>query len=123
MDLTTVDEDDGCPRDSDKRERKQKAMAKAKSEQPTLLVGSPMCTAFSLWQRLNDKIRDPKVCADEKARGLLRLSFCVDLYREQHRNGRYFLHEHPAQATSWQTEVVEKLSKEDGIIRVTCDQC
>ena len=98
-------------------------MDKVSRERPMLLVGSPMCTAFSSWQRINDKIMDPTVCAAEKARGLIHLSFCVDLYREQHKNNRYFLHEHPASATSWQSEVMEKLSSEDGIIKVTCDQC
>ena len=98
-------------------------MEKVRREQPMLLVGSPMCTAFSSWQRINDKIRDPATCAAEKARGLLHLSFCVDLYREQHKHGRYFLHEHPAQATSWQSEVMERFSSEDGTLRVTCDQC
>ena len=72
-----------------------------------------MCTAFSSWQRIHDKIR----------RALVHLSFCVDLYREQARNGRYFVREHPATATSWQSEVMESFSKEPGMIKATADQC
>ena len=81
-----------------------------------------MCTAFSSWQRINDKIRDPEVCADEKKRALVHLNFCIDLYREQHENGRYFVHEHPASATSWQTDRMEALCRVPGIVKATCDQ-
>ena len=88
-----------------------------------LLIGSPMCTAFSSWQRINDKIRDPETCASEKRRALVHLSFCVDLYKEQMKNNRYFVHEHPASATSWQSEVMESLSRQPGVLKVTCDQC
>ena len=82
-----------------------------------------MCTAFSSWQRINDKIRDPAVCAAEKARALVHLSFCVELYREQLKHNRYFVHEHPASATSWQSEVMESLAAEPGVVKATCDQC
>ena len=98
-------------------------MLKVRNEKPALLIGSPMCTAFSSWQRINDKIRDPAVCAREKERALVHLNFCIDLYREQHKHGRYFVHEHPASATSWQTEKMESLSSETGVLKATCDQC
>ena len=48
LDLTTVDEF-GRPWDFSKDEMQQKAMKKFKEEQPTLIVGSPMCTAHSPW--------------------------------------------------------------------------
>ena len=37
--------------------------------------------------------------------------------------GRYFLHEHPAYASSWQTEIIEIIMRDDGVIKATCDQC
>ena len=49
--------------------------------------------------------------------------FCASLYQEQFKNSRYFLHEHPAHASSWQTDIMEKLMREPGVMRVTCDQC
>ena len=82
-----------------------------------------MCTALGSWQRINDRIRDPAVCVAEKARALVHLSFCVDLYREQARNGRYFVHEHLASATSWQSDVMESSSREPWMIKATADQC
>ena len=86
-------------------------------------VGSPMCMAFSTWQRISDKIRDPYVVKCEKQRAIMHLEFCIELYREQARHGRYFLHEHPAYASSWQEAVVEGLLKEQGVVTATCDQC
>ena len=47
--------------------------------------------------------------ANELKRAQEHLKFCVELYREQTKGGRYFLHEHPAYAPSWQTDVIEKL--------------
>ena len=58
LDLTTNDAD-GRAWNFDEKEMRERAMAKLKAEEPQLLVGSPMCTAFSTWQRINNKIRDP----------------------------------------------------------------
>ena len=92
----------------------------SRSERPMLLIGSPMCTAFSTWQRINDKIRDPSVCAAEKARAVVHLEFSISLYREQLRNGRYFLHEHPAYATSWQEDAMKRLDGRELVLRLPC---
>ena len=122
LDLTTADAD-GKLWDFDSKIMRDRAMQKVKDERPMLLVGSPMCTAFSTWQRINDKIRDPVVVAGEKKRAIQHLEFCVELYKEQMRHGRYFIHEHPAYATSWQEASIENLLKERGVERATCDQC
>ena len=61
-----------------------------------LLVGSPMCIAFSTQQRINNKIRCPVTVAAQRKRAKERLVFCVALYRLYASGGRYFLHEHPA---------------------------
>ena len=82
-----------------------------------------MCTAFGSWQRINDKIRDPAICAAEKARCLMHLSFCIDLHREQHRSGRYFLHEHPASALSWRTDDIKSIEKHVTVQTTVGDQC
>ena len=39
----------------------------------------------------------------------MHIEFCIELYREQLKHGRYFLHEHPAYATSWQLEAMQRL--------------
>ena len=88
-----------------------------------MLIGPPMCTASSTWQRINDNIRCPVIVAAEKRRAIGHLEFCALLYRQQLKNGRYFLHEHPAFATSWQEAVIQKTMSEPGVEIATCDQC
>ena len=85
-------------------------MRKVKEERPQLLIGSPMCTSFFIWQRLNNLIRIPVKVAAEKKRAVEHLEFRMELHREQMRHGRCFLHEHPAYASSWHEEVVQKVS-------------
>ena len=102
---------------------RDRARKRLLDERPMLLVGSPMCTAFSTWQRINNKIRDPVTVAGELRRAKQHLEFCVELYRIQVQGGRYFVHEHPAYASSWQTEIMESIMKDDGVTKATCDQC
>ena len=52
LDLTTHDVD-GRHWDFDEEELRNRAWAKVKSEQPLILIGTPMCTAFSAWQHIN----------------------------------------------------------------------
>ena len=79
-----------------------------------LFVGSPMCTAFSTWQRTNNMSGSPVT---------VHLEFRMDLYCQQIKEGRYFLHEHPAHASLWQNKTVDAMRKRDDVIRATCDQC
>ena len=108
MDLTTADTD-GSLWDFDSKVMRECAMRKVQEERPQLLIGSPMCTVFSTWQRINIFIRCPVTVAAEKKRAVERLAFSVKLYREQMRHGRYFVHEHTAYATPWQEKVINIL--------------
>ena len=82
LDLTVADSD-GRQWDFDDEEMRRRAWAKVKSERPLLLIGSPMCTAFSAWQHINNAKRDPATVAKEYARGLSHLRFCCELYAYQ----------------------------------------
>ena len=121
-DLTTADED-GSLWDFDSKVMRDCAMAKVKSERPQLLIGSPMCTAFSTWQRINNLIRDPATVAAEKRRAVEHLSFCVELYKEQLKHGSFVLHVYPAYATSWQEAVIRQMMSEPGVVTASCGQC
>ena len=92
LDFTTP-EADGYVWDFNKVECRNKAMKLVKRTKPYMLVGSPECTPFSTIQNLN--MRTPagydKVMA-ERAQGEVHLEFCRQLYMEQVRGGRYFLH-------------------------------
>ena len=51
------------------------------------------------------------------------IKFCIELYRSQIASGRFFMHEHPHSASSWQLpEVMELLCHRD-VESVTCDMC
>ena len=82
-----------------------------------------MCTAFSTWQRISDKIRCLLTVAAEKWRAAAHLEFSTQLCREHLTNGRYFPHEHSAYATSWQVPVTQKTMNEPGVETATHDQC
>ena len=88
-----------------------------------LLVGSPMCTAFCAWQKLNAQKRDPAVVKREWDRAMIHLEFVCRLYLLQIKAGRYFLHEHPVAASSWKEICIRKLMDLPGVTRVNGDQC
>ena len=73
--------------DLDSKDMRERAMRKVKEERPQLLIGSPMCTAFSTWQLINNLIRCPVMVAAEKRRAVEHLASSVELYREQMRHG------------------------------------
>ena len=58
-------------------------MKKVREDRPQLLIGSPLCTVFSTWQRINHLICYPVIVAAEKKRAIEHVEFCMELYREQ----------------------------------------
>ena len=103
LDLTTTDES-GMPWDFSRHECREKARRMIRETRPLLLVGSPMCTWFSIIQNLNRGKVDPVVWEKGYKQAVEHLKFVFELYDMQVRGGRYFLHEHPASATSWKLE-------------------
>ena len=47
----------------------------------------------------------------------------ASLYAEQAAAGRYFLHEHPSGALSWNLTAIKDLRELPGVVRVNADQC
>ena len=86
LDLTSNDVD-GRAWSFDEKEMRDRAIKKLMVEKLQLLVGSPKCTAFSTWQRANNKIRDPMIVANELKWAKEHLESCVELYREQIKGG------------------------------------
>ena len=124
LDLSGNDEN-GHAWDFTRADMREKAKALVLKERPYVLIGSPPCTAFSSWQHLNaarlgwtaQEIRR------RRAEGELHVRFCCELYKLQAAAGRYYLHEHPANATSWQLEEVRAMLQLDGTRQVVGDQC
>eukprot|EP00972_Heterocapsa_arctica_P031350 4617533-Heterocapsa_arctica.AAC.1 len=63
-----------------------------------------MCTKFSALQALSARRRDPEEVGRQLVEAEVHLRFCRELYELQIRHGDYFVHEHPASATSWRCE-------------------
>ena len=122
LDLTTVDEQ-GKAWDFSIPERREEARRRIAREKPMFLVGSPMCTAFCAWQRLNASRRDPGVVRREYNKAMIHLEFVCQLYRDQMEADRYWLHEHPATASSWQERCISMLSNMEGVDKTVGDQC
>ena len=75
LDLTCND-DSGNAWDFSIPSQRKKAETLLAEQQPTLLIGSPMCTPFSNIQNINKARRDPAVIENEIARGRLHLAWC-----------------------------------------------
>ena len=123
LDITCTDPDDGMPWDFDKAEKREKARRLLRMQKPLFLVGSPMCTAWCTWQRLNALRRSPEVTEEMMTRARVHLAFVASLYREQVEGGRFFLHEHPQAAGSWNEECIKDIMKLPGVSRVDAHQC
>lgn len=81
--MTTVDPDDGQPWDFNNQEKAFKAEEIIKTRRTLLLIGSPMCAAFSQLQSLNFRKMNPEELAKLIEYGSRHLEWCVDLYNTQ----------------------------------------
>ena len=53
--------------------------------------------------------------AKEHVQAMVHIKFVMEHYQLQAAAGRYFLHEHPAQASSWEEDVVRKTASIDDV--------
>ena len=94
-----------------------------KESQPLFLIGSPPCTACLPLQNLSRMKRDPKVVEAEMEAARVHLRCCMRLYALQVREGRFFVHEHPAEASSWEEQCVAEIAAMDDVGMVMLDMC
>ena len=90
---------DGQPRDLGKRQVHDKVKGMVRMSKPFIVIGSPPCTAFNKLQGWNRYKRDSDVAKSELKAAKAHVKVCFELYEEQRRTGRYFIHEHPSSAT------------------------
>ena len=76
----TVPEENGEPWDFLRPSMRIEAQKLLDEQKPMLLVGTPMCTAFSIWQFINDKKCDAKIVDSEKKSGRAHLAWMCKLY-------------------------------------------
>ena len=82
-----------------------------------------MSTQFTQWQRLSAaKTNDKQALERARAAAIAHMDFVVLLYEEQVAGGRYFLHQHPRHADSWDLKSVRRLRSTPGVEFVHGDQ-
>ena len=90
--------------DFNRTEDRRRNWNHVKQQKPLILIGSPSCREFSILQYMNtgkSHARDQEIIRSHK-RAVKHHEFCMLLYyREQMQQGRYFVHEQPAAASSW----------------------
>ena len=123
FDITCNDPADGKPWDFTLKAKRDRARALLRKQKPLFLIGSPVCTAWCSWQALNATRRNPKTVEKEMIEARVHLDFVISLYVEQIAGGRFFLHEHPAYASSWSEDAMRELESTPGVRRITSDQC
>ncbi len=123
LNLTTNDPDDGTPWNFDLPEKREKALKLLRAQKPLFVIGSPACARWCTWQALNDLRRDVRTIEEEKRTADIHLKFMVQIYQEQIDGERFFLHEHPEGAGSWNEDCVESILRSPGVSRVRADQC
>ena len=74
LDLTTCDED-GRPWNFDQVEMRNRAVRRLLKDEPTLLIGSPLCTAFGQMNNINDYKMEPAEVERRVAYGREHLEF------------------------------------------------
>jgi hypothetical protein len=97
---------------------RQEARQHVEEEKRRWIIGCPPCTFFPLWnQGMNHKKMDPERVEVPRKEAVQHLHFVMGLYKLQLENGRHFLHEHPATASSWADPLMERLMKQRGVLQ------
>lgn len=122
LDITTTDTD-GQAWDFNRAEMRNRAARLILRDKPLLLIGSPMCTVYSSMNQINHARMSPEVVRLRFQYARRHLEFCIKLYQMQIEAGRYFVHEHPHTASSWEESCVQSILKQQNVTRVVGDQC
>ena len=123
FDITEMDPDDNMPWDLNLKSKRDKIRHIIKSCKPTIVIGSPMCTAFSSLQNMNVKSQGTDEWKAKMKEAISHMKFACEIYEVQISEGRYCLHEHPLSAKSWALECIQKIKACKGVATVRGDQC
>ncbi|CAK0830015.1 unnamed protein product [Prorocentrum cordatum] len=92
-------------------------------EDPYILIGSPPSTALAELQGASRLRRDPEKALQEQDLAERHLEVACESYRRQMARGRYFVHEHPHEDSSWDSTVVQELLGQNAVERVRGAVC
>ena len=102
---------------------RQQVRKDIEKEDPLILLGAPPCTVFSPMQNINQKHHIGDAWEKKKQDGMDLLLFATQCYWDQIERGMFFLHEHPATASSWGLNALQELEAYPGVHVVTADMC
>ena len=91
-----------------------------REKKPAVIIGRPQSNMLDSLQNMNAWAGKRRQHYKDTA-GQIR--FVFELYQLQHREGRWFAHEHPRDSTSWKMKEVPSLKKVEGVVDVETDQC
>ena len=98
-------------------------MGKAAEDNPFLVIGSPLCTDWSTMMNLNWRNMSEEDIESRMKSARKHLKSCIQVYRHQASNNRYFLHEHPSAAGSWKEPNMKRPIRMQDSILTKADQC
>ena len=101
----------------------KRAIQEVLENEPFCLITSPERRMASVRQNMNEWKAAPGKIEEEKRRARAHLEFCAKLHKLQHDAGRYFMHEHPLGARSWQEASIVGVAQATGAQIIRMDQC
>ncbi|CAK9078467.1 unnamed protein product [Durusdinium trenchii] len=90
---------------------------------PFFTMLSAPCTMFSVMQNANLGKMDTATKKRRFAEANCLLDYSMLIARRQIAQKRFFAHEHPQKATSWKRQSVQDIADQEGVMKVTFDQC
>ena len=103
---------------------REEARGLVKTKKPGVLLLSPPCTTYSPLRRLTNYKRHPWEVQQDEQEGDLHMDYAVSLAEDQLDNGRGFILEHPANATSWvENPRLQQLLKRPDVFVIYLDMC
>lgn len=104
-------------------ECRRKCIADIEQYKPEVVLRCPPCGPFSALQMCSWEKQDPRAREQKMIEAWVLSGFAMQVCELQHRAGRKFLFEQPANATSWSEECVMNLRQKEGVHEVHLDQC
>ena len=102
---------------------RKKALEELLCTEPHVLIGSPPCTDFSVIQNINRDRMGEVEWQRRKIEAMDHLEFACEMYIKQAEQGRVFVHEHPATASSWRQRCIRKVLEKTGACIVEANMC
>ena len=92
-------------------------------QKPSFVIGSPMCSEFSILQGLNRNRMSKEKWDALWEKGVRPMRFALKICQLQVEGGRFFIHEHPNSASSWKLPEMMKFMDDLGIEKTVGHMC